>query len=130
MIHCAQGLLSASHCGALSQRGGFRTDTKGVGKEERTERRKMRQKNNRVQIRSQPEQKRQCGQSGGGSEELHSKTAQFPDMILNKFCIKRVQRTRSALTAVQLYETSGGASPYKATGRSESESWTNPAGEI
>lgn len=57
----------------------------------------------RVQLQSQPEQGRQCGQSEvlseteeGVSEALNSKTALFPDMILNIFCIKRVQRTHSA----------------------------------
>lgn len=42
------------------------------------------------------------GGDGGGaaSEELNSKTPLFPDKLLNIFCIKRVWRTQSLLTAV------------------------------
>lgn len=50
---------------------------------------------------------------GGGSVELNSKTVQFPDMILNIFCIKRVQRTHSLLTAVWLCEMIGYVFHYK-----------------
>lgn len=55
---------------------------------------------------------------GGGSEELNSKTAQFPDIILNIFCIKRAWRTHWQLSSLRKWLVVS----------LESESWTNAAG--
>lgn len=87
--------------GLLSLRGGRRRDGPKVGRRQKIHNKGQAQKKEnkqRVQLRRQPDQGSQCGQREETAEKVRSRIPkqQFPDTILNSFCISRVRRTLAA----------------------------------